>query len=68
MTFNEIDDLADEPDQKTITALVERLRKAGHTVHQDKVGRFLVTRWGVSRFCMDFESLQAFAKQVGVKP
>jgi hypothetical protein len=61
----EIDDLPDEPDQQTITGLTERLRLAGHDVHQDRSGGFLITRCGHLRHCMDFESLQAFAKQAG---
>lgn len=53
--------------KRAAKTLVAKLALAGHTVHQDRFGGFLVSRWGVSRFCMDYESLREFAKQIGVK-
>lgn len=53
--------------KRAAKTLVAKLALAGHTVHEDRSGGFLVTRWGVSRFCMDCESLKLFAQQVGIK-
>lgn len=55
-------------DKKAATTLIAKLALAGHTVHKDHHGSFLVSRWGVSRFCIDLESLRSFAQQVGIKP
>jgi hypothetical protein len=52
-----------EPDPQAIAALIERLQAAGHHIHQDRSGGYLVTKWGMTRHCIDAESLQAFAKQ-----
>lgn len=60
------DDLHDaDRAAKPTAALIEKLTRTGHVVHQDRLGSFMVTRWNVSRFCMDLESLRAFADQVG---
>lgn len=53
--------------KRAAKTLVAKLALAGHTVHQDRFGGFIVSRWGVSRFCMDYESLKLFAQQVGIK-
>lgn len=55
----------DELDPLATATLIERLQAAGHQVHQDRVGGFLVTRWGMTRHCIDGESLHAFVNQLG---
>ena len=55
----------DEPDAQATAALIVKVQAAGHQVRQDRAGGFLVTKWGMTRHCIDGESLQAFAKQVG---
>ena len=61
------DDLQDvDLDAKATAALIEKLTLAGHTVHANRSGSFTVGRWGMSRHCLDLESLQAFAGQLGV--
>lgn len=55
-----------EPDPQATAALIEQLQAAGHDVRQDRSGGFLVSRWGMTRHCLDAESLQAFAKQLGM--
>jgi hypothetical protein len=37
----------------------------GFTVHRAQDG-YLVSRWGMTRHCPSFQTLTAFAKQVGV--
>lgn len=56
-----------EPDAQAVAVLVEKLTLAGHQVHVGKTGDFLVTRWGLSRHCIDDIALSDFARQLGVK-
>lgn len=53
-------------DEKAVAALIAQLEASGHAVQKNRSGGFLASRWGMSRNCLDLESLQAFAKQVGV--
>lgn len=55
----------DEPDPRATASLIERLQAAGHHVQQDRSGSYLVTKWAMTRHCIDAESLFTFAKQVG---
>lgn len=60
---------ASEPTEQILEAvaakaLIKKLRIAGHEVRIGKAGDYLVTRWGHSRHCMDFDSLRDFAHQV----
>lgn len=57
--------LEEELEAKATATLIEKLQAAGHDVHAGKAGDFTVSRWGMSRHCQDFESLQSFAQQVG---
>lgn len=61
---DEIEDA--ELDSQASELLIAKLTTAGHTITKSTSGGFLVSRWGHSLHCMDSESLQAFAKQVGV--
>ncbi len=57
----------DEIREAAATAeLITKLEGAGHHVHCDRSGGFVVTRWSMSRHCIDSLSLHDFAKQVGV--
>lgn len=47
--------------------LIAELAKAGHAVVRGVAGDFTVTRWGMSRYCENLESLQAFGERVGVR-
>lgn len=60
-------ELLDEIREAAATAeLITKLEAAGHHVHCDRSGGFVVTRWSMSRHCIDALSLHDFAKQVGV--
>jgi hypothetical protein len=60
-------ELLEEIREAAATAeLITKLQEGGHTVHCDKAGGFVVTRWSLSRHCIDSLSLHDFAKQVGV--
>lgn len=52
--------------QKRETTLIARFAMKGAAVHRLADGGFLVAQWGLSRHCVDFASLMAFARQMGV--
>lgn len=56
---------SDDAGTLPIVEIIARLEAAGHHVHEDAGGGYLVTKWSLSRHCLDGESLQAFAEQVG---
>ncbi|MHB1199172.1 MAG: hypothetical protein ACYCZ6_06355 [Polaromonas sp.] len=56
------------PDGKTIATLIAQFALKGHVVHKTDGNDFLVTRWGLTRYCADFVSLVNFARIVGVRP
>lgn len=52
--------------QKRETTLMARFALKGAAVHRLADGGFIVAQWGLSRHCVDFASLVAFARQMGV--
>ena len=52
-------------DGQAVADQVARLTRAGHVVHQSGLGDFLVTKYGLSRYCAGFDELKAFAQKVG---
>ncbi len=52
--------------QRSVKALKATLEQAGHQVHVGGNDDFIVTRWGMSRYCEDLPALQRFASIVGV--
>ena len=53
-------------DPKRETSLIARFALKGAAVHRLADGGFIVAQWGLSRHCVDFASLLAFARQMGV--
>ena len=53
-------------DGKAIANQVARLALAGHAVHRGQSGDYLVSKYGLTRYCQDFAELQTFARQLGV--
>lgn len=53
-------------DPKRETTLIARFAMKGAAVHRMADGGFIVAQWGLSRHCVDFASLMAFARQMGV--
>lgn len=53
-------------DPKRETTLLARFALKGAAVHRLADGGFIVAQWGLSRHCVDFASLMAFARQMGV--
>lgn len=54
------------PSGKTIATEIARLALAGHAVHKGHCGDFTVCKYGMTKYCQDFEELQAFSKKLGV--
>ncbi len=53
-------------DPKRETTLMARFAMKGAAVHRLSDGGYIVAQWGLSRHCVDFASLMAFARQMGV--
>ena len=56
---------ANQPD-KALATVKAGFALAGHQVYDGDNRDFLVTRWGMSRYCDSFAALLAFAKKLGV--
>lgn len=54
------------PDGKAISTQIARLALAGHAAHKGQRGDYLVSKYGMTRYCADFAELAAFAQKVGV--
>jgi len=55
------------PDGKAIATQIARLALAGHHVIKGTHGDYSVCKFGLCKYCADFESLVAFARQVGAR-
>lgn len=54
-------------DGKAMAHQLARLALAGHVVHKGKSGDYLVSKYGMARYCADFAELATFAQKLGVK-
>ena len=52
---------------KAIATQIAHLALAGHAVHKGQSGDYLVSKYGMTRYCQDFAELAAFAQKLGVK-
>lgn len=55
----------DAADKATAT-VIAKLAFAGHVVHRGKSGDFTVSKWGMTYYAQDLESLEAFSRRLGV--
>ena len=53
-------------DGKAIANQIARLALAGHAVHKRQSGDYIVSKYGMTRYCTNFAELQAFAVKLGV--
>lgn len=51
---------------KEVATQIARLALAGHAVHKGQCGDYLVSKYGMTRYCQDFDELVAFAVKLGV--
>ena len=52
--------------RKAEATQIAELALAGHAVHKGGNGDYLVCEYGLTRYCQDFDDLQAFARRLGV--
>ncbi|MBL8339525.1 MAG: hypothetical protein JNM97_22355 [Rhodoferax sp.] len=52
---------------KTLATLKAQFALAGHQVHEGSNDDFIVTRWGMSRYCAGLDELRRFARVLGVR-
>ena len=64
-TTSDLDFATGQRPGKPIATQIAELALAGHAVHELRCGDFLVCKWGYSTYEHDFESMQAFARQLG---
>lgn len=67
VNFPTTEAIGQAPGGKAIATLTAQFALKGHVVHRTDGNDFLVTRWGLTRYCADFAALQAFARQLGVQ-
>ena len=65
-TTNDLNSATGTRPGKAEATQIAELALAGHAVHKGKCGDYLVCKYGLSRYCQDFEDLQAFAQKLGV--
>lgn len=51
---------------KALTTLKAKFALAGHQVHEGSNDDFIVTRWGMSRYCAGHDELRRFARVLGL--
>ena len=51
---------------KAAATQIAELAPAGHAVHKGRSDDYMVCKYGMSRYCQDFDDLQAFARKLGV--
>ena len=56
-----------KPHQAVVANTIAKLRLARHHVHLGQNRDFLVSKYGMTRYCQTFDELQAFAKKLGVQ-
>jgi hypothetical protein len=54
------------PNGKAIATQIAHLALAGHAVHKGHCGDFTVCKYGLAKYCQDFDELQAFSRKLGV--
>lgn len=65
-TLAAIDFATSERQRRAEASLIARFALAGHAVNTCRSGDYVVSKWGLTRYCENFEALQAFARQIGV--
>lgn len=64
---NNFDSATAKLHSKAIANQIAKLALAGHAVIQGDRNDFTVCKYGLTRYCQDFNELQAFAQKLGVK-
>lgn len=65
-TTNELNSAIGTRHRKAEATQIAELALAGHAVHKGRSGDYMVCKYGLSRYCQDFDDLHAFARRLGV--
>lgn len=65
-TTNDLNSATYTCHRKAEATQIAELALAGHAVHKGRSGDYLVSKYGLSRYCQDLDDLQAFARKLGV--
>ncbi len=65
-TANDLDFATGTRHRKAEATQIAALALAGHAVHKGRNGHYLVCKYGLTRYCQNFDDLQAFARRLGV--
>lgn len=52
-------------ENKLVATLIARMALMGHAVYKLADGGYLISRWGMTRYCADPAQLAAFLVQIG---
>lgn len=63
---NDLDFPTGHRSRKAESTVIARLALAGHVVHRGTCCDYIVCKYGLSYYAQDVESLQAFARKLGV--
>ena len=63
---NDLDFPTGQRQRKDESTVIARLALAGHVVHRGTCCDYIVCKYGLSYYAQDVESLQAFARRLGV--
>ena len=55
----------DKPERKRLDTLAAHLALRGYELHTLTSGEFLVSRWGLRKFCRTLADVEDFARQAG---
>ena len=65
-SLNVIDFATAQHPRKALARLKAQFAQVGHQVYDGGNDDFIVTRWGMSRYCPDLTALRTFARVLGV--
>ena len=63
---NDLDFATGTRRREAIATQIAQLVLARHVVHKGVHGDYLVSKYGLSHWCSDFDELQLFARKLGV--
>jgi len=67
-SLNVVDFAAARDSCKALATLKAKFALAGHQVHHRPNRSFMVSRWGLTRYCDNESALKLFARQLGILP
>lgn len=65
-TTNDLNFATGTRHSKAEATQIAELALAGHAVHKGRNRDYLVCKYGLTRYCLDFDALQAFGRRLGI--